>query len=56
MPYALVVGLVAVGIGSVPVAFGLPWWAALLAAAALLYAILRLFGRAPRPAAAGAPG
>ena len=45
LPYALLVGTVALGAGSLPVAFGLPWWLGLLAGAALLFVILRLFGR-----------
>jgi Na+/H+ antiporter NhaC len=45
MPYALVVGGVALFGCSVPVAFGLPWWLALGASAALLYLVLRLLGR-----------
>lgn len=45
LPYALVVGIVALAAGSVPVAFGLPWWLGLLAGSAVLFAILRIFGR-----------
>ena len=47
MPYALLVGVVSIGIGSIPVAFGLPWWLGLLLGAALLYTILLLAGKAP---------
>jgi len=47
MPYALLVGVVSIGIGSIPVAFGLPWWLGLLLGAALLYTILLLVGKAP---------
>jgi Na+/H+ antiporter NhaC len=47
IPYALVVGGVALGFGTVPVAFGMPWWLGLLTGGGLLYAILRLVGKAP---------
>ncbi len=47
MPYALLVGVVSIGIGSIPVAFGLPWWLGLLLGAALLYTILLVVGKAP---------
>ena len=45
MPYALLVGVVSIGIGSIPVAFGMPWWLGLLLGAALLYTILRVVGK-----------
>jgi Na+/H+ antiporter NhaC len=45
MPYAIVVAVVAMCVCLVPVAYGLPWWAGLLAAGALLFAILRVVGR-----------
>jgi Na+/H+ antiporter NhaC len=48
LPYALLVGGVALGAGSLPVAFGMPWWAGLLAGVVLLFAALRLFGRDAR--------
>jgi Na+/H+ antiporter NhaC len=44
MPYALIVGGVSLGAGSIPVAFGLPWWAGLALGAGLLYLVLRLAG------------
>ena len=47
MPYALVVGAVSLGAGSIPVAYGLPWWAGLLLGAATLWLILRLAGQRP---------
>jgi len=51
MPYALLVGVVSIGIGSIPVAFGMPWWLGLLLGAGLLYVILRVVGKArPNPA------
>jgi Na+/H+ antiporter NhaC len=51
LPYALLVGVVALGVGSIPVAFGLPWWLALLVGVGLLYLVLRLVGRTPAAAA-----
>jgi Na+/H+ antiporter NhaC len=45
LPYALVVGLVALLAGSLPVALGLPWWLGLLAGLALLWLLLRSLGR-----------
>lgn len=45
LPYALLVGIVALGAGSLPVAFGIPWWLGLLAGAVVLFTFLRLFGR-----------
>jgi len=50
MPYALLVGAVALVACSLPVGFGLPWWLALVASAALLYLILRVLGRTTTPA------
>jgi len=44
MPYALLVGSVAIATGSVPVAYGMPWWIGLLLGAGLLYLILHLRG------------
>ena len=44
MPYALLVGAVALIACLLPVGFGLPWWAALPAAAFILAVLLRLFG------------
>lgn len=45
LPYALVVGLVAILAGSLPVAMGLPWWLGMLAGLALLWLLLRNLGR-----------
>jgi Na+/H+ antiporter NhaC len=45
LPYAFLVGAVAVGIGSVPGGFGFPPVASLLIGFALLFAVLRYFGR-----------
>ena len=45
MPYAMIVGSVAIGIGTIPGGYGLPPWISLLVGAALLVAVLRFFGR-----------
>jgi Na+/H+ antiporter NhaC len=45
LPYALLVGAVALGAGSLPVAFGMPWWLGLVMGAALLFLVLRLAGQ-----------
>ncbi len=45
LPYALLVGVVGLLIGTIPGGFGLPPWISLLAGVAILYAILRTIGR-----------
>lgn len=45
LPYAMVVGVVALGAGTLPVAYGLPWWAGILIGATLLFLALRVFGK-----------
>ena len=45
LPYALVVGVAALFICSLPVAYGMPWWLGLLASAAVLTLLLRTLGR-----------
>jgi Na+/H+ antiporter NhaC len=46
IPYAIIVGLVAIGIGSLPVAYGYyPWWLGLLASIVILLAALFVIGR-----------
>jgi Na+/H+ antiporter NhaC len=45
LPYALVVAFVAMGVGDVPTAYGLPPWVSLIVGAALLLAIVRFAGR-----------
>jgi Na+/H+ antiporter NhaC len=45
LPYAFVVGTVSIFICSIPVAFGLSPWIALLVSAVLLFTILRLLGQ-----------
>ena len=49
LPYALLVGAVALFAGSLPVAFGMPWWLGLVIGAALLFTVLRLAGRTAEP-------
>ena len=44
MPYALLVGFVAIATGSIPVAYGMPWWIGIILGAGLLYLILHLKG------------
>jgi len=44
MPYALLVGFVAIGCGTIPVAYGTPWWIGLLVGIGLLYLVLNLKG------------
>jgi len=45
LPYALLVGTVAIAVGTIPAGYGLPPWISLIAGGALLFAILRFFGR-----------
>jgi len=45
MPYALLVGVVAILIGTVPGAYGLSPWISIFAGVAVLYGVLRYFGR-----------
>ena len=45
MPYALLVGAVAIFSGTLPVGFGMPWWLALLIGPAALWIALRILGR-----------
>jgi Na+/H+ antiporter NhaC len=45
LPYALLVGVVAIGIGTVPAGYGVPPWISLTVGGALLFAVLRFFGR-----------
>jgi Na+/H+ antiporter NhaC len=44
MPYALLVGFVAIATGSIPVAYGMPWWIGVVLGAGLLYLVLHLRG------------
>ncbi len=45
MPYALLVGGVAILAGTLPAGFGMPWWLGLLVGSAALWVALRSFGR-----------
>jgi Na+/H+ antiporter NhaC len=45
LPYALLVGTVAIAIGTIPAGYGLPPWISLLVGGGLLVATLRYFGR-----------
>ena len=45
LPYALLVGSVALAACSVPVAYGLAWWIAIPLAAAILAIVLRTLGK-----------
>ena len=59
-PYALLVGAVAVALGSLPAAYGAPWWLCLGAGAVTVVLALRGFGRrppvpGPGPAGGGTP-
>ncbi len=44
MPYALLVGFVAIATGLIPVGYGMPWWLGLVLGTGLLYLILHLRG------------
>lgn len=52
LPYALLVGAVAILLGTLPAGFGVPWWLCLPVGMAVLVLALRAFGRhvEPRPA------
>jgi Na+/H+ antiporter NhaC len=45
MPYALLVGFVAIGIGTIPAGYGVPPWVSLIVGGAILLSVLRFFGR-----------
>jgi len=45
LPYALIVGVVGLVIGTIPAGYGLPPWVSLLAGSAILVAVLKFFGR-----------
>ena len=47
LPYALAVASVSILIGTIPTAMGLPWWVSMIAGVAVLWAIIRIFGRPP---------
>ena len=45
LPYALLVGIVALALGTIPGGFGLSPWISLVAGAIVLATVLRTFGR-----------
>ncbi len=45
LPYALIVGVVGLVIGTIPAGYGLPPWISLIVGAAILVAVLKFFGR-----------
>lgn len=45
MPYALLVGVIAILFGTIPSGFGVSPWVSLIVGAAILYGLLRYFGR-----------
>ncbi|MDX1555244.1 MAG: Na+/H+ antiporter NhaC family protein, partial [Xanthomonadales bacterium] len=45
LPYALAAGGVAVGVGTIPVAYGVPWWIAIATGVVLLFLLLRMLGK-----------
>lgn len=45
LPYALVVGLIGITVGNIPTAYGFPVWVSLLLGAAILFALLRFYGK-----------
>jgi Na+/H+ antiporter NhaC len=51
MPYALIVGTVAILVGTVPGGYGLPPWISLIVGALILIGVLRYFGRSADAAA-----
>jgi Na+/H+ antiporter NhaC len=45
LPYAIIVGLVALFVGTLPTGFGMPWWISLVAGALILTLAVRYFGK-----------
>ena len=45
LPYALLAGAAALGFGTLPISFGLPWWAGMLGAATVTILGLRVLGQ-----------
>ena len=45
LPYALLAGAAALGFGTLPISFGLPWWVGMLGAAAVTVVGLRILGQ-----------
>ncbi len=55
LPYALLVGVVAILLGTLPAGFGFPWWMSFLIAAPLLIALLLYYGKDPEKGLEMAP-
>ncbi len=51
IPYALLVGGVGLVLGTIPVGLGAPWWAGMIIGVAVLFAVLRFYGKEVAPAA-----
>jgi Na+/H+ antiporter NhaC len=45
MPYAMLVGVVGLFVGTIPSGFGVPAWISIIAGIVILVAVLRYFGR-----------
>ena len=45
LPYALLVGIVALGIGTIPGGFGMPPWISIVVGIIILWGVLKFFGR-----------
>ena len=56
IPYAMLVGGVAVALCLIPVGYGMPWWLGLFLSAAILVAIHRLLGKGIEDTATAADG
>ncbi len=45
IPYAMLVGVVAIVLGTIPTGFGLPWWVSMIGGMVVLLFLLRILGR-----------
>ncbi len=52
LPYALLVGVIAIAVGTIPAGFGVQWWVSLLIGSGLLIVIFRVFTKPIEPVAA----